>query len=79
VVDSVSDVLELAAEQIRPAPEFNSMLDASYITGIGSVKSGGEKSAEESDARADRMLILVDIEKLMSSPDMALVNTSMAA
>jgi purine-binding chemotaxis protein CheW len=79
VVDSVSDVLELAAEQIRPAPEFNSMLDASYITGIGSVKSGGEKSAEESDARADRMLILVDIEKLMSSADMALVNTSMAA
>jgi len=79
VVDSVSDVLELDSEQIRPAPEFNSMLDASYITGIGSVKSGGEKSGEESDARADRMLILIDIEKLMSSADMALVNTSMAA
>jgi purine-binding chemotaxis protein CheW len=78
VVDSVSDVLELAAEQIRPAPEFNSMLDASYITGIGSVKSGGEKVAEDSEERTDRMLILVDIEKLMSSADMALVNAAAA-
>jgi purine-binding chemotaxis protein CheW len=75
VVDSVSDVLELAAEQIRPAPEFSSMLDASYITGIGNVKSGGEKGAE-GDEQADRMLILVDIEKLMTSPDMALVNAA---
>jgi purine-binding chemotaxis protein CheW len=79
VVDSVSDVLELAAGQIRPAPEFNSMLDASNITGIGSVKSGGEKSAEESDVRADRMLMLVDIENLISSAEMAPVNTPMAA
>jgi purine-binding chemotaxis protein CheW len=73
VVDSVSDVLELAGDQIRPAPEFSSMLDASYITGIGSVTSGGEKGAEGGN-RDDRMLILVDIEKLMTSADMALVN-----
>ncbi len=76
VVDSVSDVLELAPEQIRPAPEFNSMLDATYITGIGSVKSGGEKAAEDSDKQADRMLILVDIEQLMSAADMGLVNAA---
>jgi purine-binding chemotaxis protein CheW len=69
VVDSVSDVLELAPEQIRPAPEFNSMLDASYITGLGSVKSGGGDGP-------DRMLILVDIEKLMTSADMALVEAA---
>ncbi len=73
VVDSVSDVLELAGEQIRPAPEFNSMLDASYITGLGSLKSGGEKDGEETK---DRMLILVDIEKLMSSADMALMEAA---
>ena len=65
VVDSVSDVLELNPEQIRPAPEFNSMLDASYITGLGTVGNDDNK----------RMLILIDIEKLMSSPDMALVNS----
>ena len=63
VVDSVSDVLELKAEEVKPAPEFNSLLDASYIVGLGSVKQGDE----------DRMLILVDIEKLMSSADMGLV------
>ncbi len=63
VVDSVSDVLELAADQIRPAPEFNSMLDASYITGLGTVKSGD----------SERMLILADIERLMTSVDMGLV------
>ncbi len=82
VVDSVSDVLELAPEQIRPAPEFNSLLDASYITGIGSVKMAGKAAddgergdkAAATDGKADRMLILVDIEKLMSSADMALVN-----
>ena len=64
VVDSVSDVLELTADQIRPAPDFNSLLDASFITGLGTV--GTEERT--------RMLILVDIEKLMTSPEMAIVS-----
>ncbi len=67
VVDSVSDVLELSKDEIKPAPEMNSSIDASYITGIGAVKnSQGEKGAE-------RMLILMDIEGLMSSADMGLI------
>jgi len=78
VVDSVSDVLELAAEQIRPAPEFNSMREAGCVTGIGSVKSGGENSAQ-SETRADRVLILVDLDRLMTSADLALVNGAPAA
>jgi purine-binding chemotaxis protein CheW len=60
VVDSVSDVLELTSEHIKPAPELNSNVDGSFITGIGSV--------------GDRMLILMDIEGLMSSADMGLIN-----
>ena len=60
VVDSVSDVLELAGETIRPAPAMNSSIDTGFITGIGSV--------------ADRMLILMDIEALMSSNDMGLMD-----
>jgi purine-binding chemotaxis protein CheW len=60
VVDSVSDVLELPAETIKPAPEMSSAVDASFITGIGSVN--------------DRMLILMDIEALMASADMGLVS-----
>lgn len=59
VVDSVSDVMELAGDAIRPAPGTNSTIDTSYITGIGSV--------------AERMLILMDIESLMSSADMGLM------
>jgi purine-binding chemotaxis protein CheW len=75
VVDSVSDVLELNAEQVRPAPEFNSLLDASYIMGIGNVKTVGQG---EDGGEDERMLILVDIEKLMSGADMALVEASAA-
>jgi len=60
VVDSVSDVLTLGGEHIRPAPEFGGALDMQHITGLGTVDQ--------------RMLILVDIEKLMTSADMALVD-----
>jgi purine-binding chemotaxis protein CheW len=71
VVDSVSDVLELTREQIKPAPELNSSVDASYITGIGAVKTTGQ-GADGKDA--ERMLILMDIEGLMSSADMGLIS-----
>jgi purine-binding chemotaxis protein CheW len=60
VVDSVSDVLELKADTIKPAPEMASAIDDGYITGIGSIN--------------DRMLILMDIESLMASADMGLIN-----
>jgi purine-binding chemotaxis protein CheW len=59
VVDGVSDVIALKAEQIKPAPEFGASLDVQYLQGLGTVD--------------DRMLILVDIEKLITSRDMELV------
>ncbi|MFO1272465.1 MAG: chemotaxis protein CheW [Rubrivivax sp.] len=65
VVDSVSDVLELDPGQIKAAPEFSGAIDASYITGLGTAKSGD----------AERMLILMDIEALMKSPDMGLMDS----
>jgi purine-binding chemotaxis protein CheW len=64
VVDSVSDVLELGKGEIKPAPELNSSIDAAFITGIGTVKNGD----------IERMLILMDIEALMSSADMGLMS-----
>ncbi len=60
VVDSVSDVMELAPENLRPAPEVESVIDSDAVIGLGSL--------------ADRMLILLDIEKLMSGVDMGLVS-----
>ena len=68
VVDSVSDVLELTAGQIKPAPEMSSNLDNGCITGIGAIHSGQGEEARE------RMLILMDIERLMSSSDMGLMD-----
>lgn len=59
VVDSVSDVMQLGVEQIRPAPEFGGSIDTRFITGLGTLN--------------DRMLILVDIERLLRSEDMALL------
>jgi purine-binding chemotaxis protein CheW len=64
VVDGVSDVITLASEQIKPAPEFGSAIDTKYVMGIGTVDG--------------RMLILVDIEKLMTSRDMELVDVAIA-
>lgn len=64
VVDSVSDVLELGAEAIRAAPEFNGAIDSSYITGLGAVQQG----------ETTRMLILTDIESLMRASEMGLLN-----
>jgi purine-binding chemotaxis protein CheW len=58
VVDSVSDVLELQPESVKAAPDIDSVVDNSCILGLGSV--------------SDRMLILLDIERLMSSGDMGL-------
>ena len=59
VVDSVSDVLELPADAIEPAPETASAGDDGFITGIGCVKNGD----------ALRMLILIDIEALIENPE----------
>ena len=62
VVDSVSDVLTLPPENLKPAPDIDTVIDGDAVIGLGSLK--------------DRMLILLDIEKLMSSSGMALVSES---
>ncbi|WP_076592682.1 chemotaxis protein CheW [Herminiimonas arsenitoxidans] len=59
VVDSVSDVITLTPEQIKPAPEMGGALATDYLVGLGTVDQ--------------RMLILVDIDKLMSSNEMGLI------
>jgi purine-binding chemotaxis protein CheW len=60
VVDSVSDVLTLTDAQIRAVPEFSAALDTQYVTGLGAID--------------ERMLILVDIAKLLGSRDMGLMD-----
>jgi purine-binding chemotaxis protein CheW len=59
VVDSVSDVTTLQPEQVRPAPEMGTALNTDYLVGLGTLE--------------ERMLILLDIERLMSSAEMGLI------
>ena len=56
VVDGVSDVVPLAADQIRPTPEFGAAVDTRFISGIGTLD--------------EQMLILLDIETLLDSADL---------
>ncbi|MBB5019360.1 purine-binding chemotaxis protein CheW [Chitinivorax tropicus] len=64
VVDSVSDVVSLQTDQIRAAPDFGTILDTRYIVGLCTID--------------DRMIIVTDIEQLMSSEDMGLVEAVIA-
>ena len=64
VVDSVSDVTTLTPQQIKPAPEMGTALNTDYLIGLGTIEQ--------------RMLILVDIDRLMSSSEMGLIE-AMAA
>jgi purine-binding chemotaxis protein CheW len=57
VVDSVSDVLELKQEEVKPFPQMTTSVESRFITGIGSLKHDGQ----------DRMLILMDIASLVAS------------
>lgn len=65
VVDSVSDVVQLTGDQIRSMPEVGTGIDRRYLTGIGAME--------------ERMLILLDIEGLMTSTEMGLVVDETAA
>ena len=62
VVDGVSDVLHLGVNEIRPVPDIVSGIDTRYIIGLARIE--------------DRMLILVDIEQLMDSHEMALFESA---
>ncbi|MDQ2989862.1 MAG: chemotaxis protein CheW [Pseudomonadota bacterium] len=59
VVDSVSDVTTLTTQQIRPAPDMGGVFESDYLIGLGTLD--------------ERMLILVDIDKLMGSPDIGIL------
>jgi purine-binding chemotaxis protein CheW len=60
VVESVSDVTSLTSGQIRQAPDFSASFDTKYILGLATIDK--------------RMLIITDIERLMSSRDMELID-----
>ena len=64
VVDSVSDVITLTPDQVKPPPEMGTAFNTDYLIGLGTLD--------------ERMLILIDIDKLMSSAEMGLIEAAAA-
>jgi purine-binding chemotaxis protein CheW len=65
VVDSVSDVVTLTPDQIKPAPDLGASVSSDYLQGLGTV--------------GERMLILLDIDRLLGSEEMGLLAAARAA
>ena len=61
VVDGVSDVMSLQEDQVRDVPSLVTNIDTKYIVGLATVEA--------------KMIILVDIEQLMSGQEMALLDS----
>lgn len=64
LVDTVSEVQDIARSMIEPAPKFGAGLNTSYILGMGKVKDGEKES----------VLILLDIDKVMSQEEMGAIS-----
>ena len=64
VVDSVSDVVRLAPNEVRPAPQLGAVVDSSFLAGLAT--------------QAERMILLLDIEKLLSSGELNLLSEAAA-
>jgi len=62
VVDGVSDVMNLKGTDLRDVPDIVASIDTKYITGLATVE--------------EKMFILVDIEQLMTSNEMALIDNA---
>jgi purine-binding chemotaxis protein CheW len=65
VVDAVSDVVHFAESDVRPAPQLGSLVDGSFIAGLAT--------------QGERMVLLLDIEKLLSSGELNLLQQAAEA
>jgi purine-binding chemotaxis protein CheW len=59
VLDAVCDVQRFDDGNVKPAPDFHAEANTSYILGLGSIQ--------------DRMVILIDIERLLASSELGLI------
>ena len=65
IVDAASEVMRLPAEQIEPTPSVFEDAGLSYVTGLGKLK--------------DRLIILVDLKKVLQKGELRLPDMQMAA
>lgn len=59
VVDGVSDVVHFAHSDVKPAPQLGALVDSSFLAGVAT--------------QDDRMVLLVDIERLLSTGELNLL------
>ena len=64
VVDSVSDVINLSKDDLKPAPEMGTAVGADYLIGLGTID--------------ERMIILVDLDRMLSSSEIGLLEKAAA-
>jgi purine-binding chemotaxis protein CheW len=60
VVDGVSDVIRLKEAEVKAAPQLGTLVDASFIAGLA--------------VQDERMVLLLDIERLLSGAEMNLLD-----
>ncbi|WP_308620162.1 chemotaxis protein CheW [uncultured Desulfovibrio sp.] len=60
VVDAVSEVLRIPASTVEPPPPVVAGVESDYISGVGQLQ--------------DRLLIMLDLDKLLSSEDMEMLS-----
>ncbi|MDX1811989.1 MAG: chemotaxis protein CheW [Gammaproteobacteria bacterium] len=60
VVDAVSDVYNMGSAEIKPAPDFGSVVSIEFVRGLASIQ--------------DKMLIILDIDHLLNSGDLNVVD-----
>lgn len=65
VVDAVSDVLDVAADDVRPVPDMGTAVDTEYLKGLTAV--------------ADRMVLLLDVDKLLQPQDAQMLEAALPA
>ncbi len=59
VVDNVSEVLDIKSEEVEDTPQFGHDIDTGFIMGLGKAK--------------EKIIILLDIDKVLSSEEIELV------
>jgi purine-binding chemotaxis protein CheW len=57
--------VRLAPSEVKPAPQLGSLVDSSYLAGLA--------------VQSERMILLLDIEKFLSSGEMNLINQAAEA
>ncbi|MBQ9452523.1 MAG: chemotaxis protein CheW [Desulfovibrio sp.] len=61
VVDAVSEVLRIPTSTVEPPPPVVAGVDSDYVSGVGKLH--------------DRLLILLDLDKLLSSEDIEMLSS----